>query len=174
MDLQKSIEMDQIFKGWSAKELKTSFQVIGFLRIKDISIDAFEEYISFVMKRSRVTEELSTKAFWLRLKIRKEQALTCTECGERMLLFPVNVSSCTQLPDKKIKSTWMCIDQEGCGHQVYNRKPIRWYEDKVSLKLKKDYGSLSVEEIMNIKLDTEEIDRYSTKKSGGCGGKKNG
>jgi hypothetical protein len=159
--------MDKIFTGWSAKELKIAFQIIGFLRIKDISIDTFEEYISFVMERSSVTDELATKAFFLRLKIRREQALRCAECKKPMFLFPVNVSNCTQLPDKTINSTWMCTDQEGCGHQVYNKKPVKWYEDKVTQILKNDYGKLSVDEIINLKLDTEK----GSTKNRGCGRK---
>lgn len=171
MDLHKSIEMDKVFDGWSGKELKIAFQVINFLGIKGITVEEFEEYILFVMERSRVTDKLSTKAFFLRLKIKKEQALICAECGERMLLFPVNVSKCTQLPDKAINSTWMCLDREECGHQVYNKKPISWYEEKVTRQLKKRYGNLSIDDIINIKLDIKEIDQYSTKHRG-CGRKK--
>jgi hypothetical protein len=171
MDLNKYFEYDRVFEGWSSKDLSTGINLILFLRAKNIQIEQFEDYVNFTRERGAITGEVHKKAFYLRMKIWNEMRKQCPLCEKPMNIFPVNVSKCTRLPDKKIKSTWMCPDSPGCGYQDYNHKPVEHYWDEVAKELKHRYGSFSIEDLVKMDLDLENIGGFAHKNKG-CGGKR--
>lgn len=171
MNLAESLEFDKIFSGWSFKELGIAWQVFKFLRQKGIDSEKFDEYIEFVRMRTRISNEMEEKAFFLRKQMWRDEGLKCSMCGSSMILLPVNTSKCTQIADKKIKSTWMCPDEKGCGHQVYNKKSFEWHQMQIAKKMKSKYGNKTIEEILQEPIDKDILKQY---KGGGCGGSRNG
>jgi len=136
------INEDKIFDEYPPKELSIAEQMIKFLKKKNISLELFDSYIRDTKERSRTIMKLAEKEYSIRQKVWQEKAPKCSECGELMNLFPINVNRSTIIEDKTIKSTWLCSNEKDCGNQLYNKDPAEYYLeevlDKVDLLISKE------------------------------------
>ena len=67
-----------------------------------------------------------------------------------MSISPVNNSKCSQIPDKKIKSVWSCLDEIGCGFQMWNTRPVNYYIEDIQRSFDKKYLKMDDSDLVKI------------------------
>ena len=139
MKLEELQRLIVVFSGWNAREINIAWQMLLFLRKVDLTIDKFEEYAEFRQVQTQHEVDYTGRMFYLRSKFFKEDARTCDECGNKMLLQPVNVSDCTRVGNRRLNSVWTCDDRKGCGHQVWNSKSASFYINRTQKKFDEKY-----------------------------------
>lgn len=162
-------ELKDIFIGWNQKEINIAWQMIIFLRKVNVTIEEFESFAEYQQIQSFNHAKEIRNILYLRSEIFKELSRECPLCRKKMVLYPVNSSKCTQVPNKKLNSVWSCPDEKGCGEQIWNQKDAMFYIRKMEKKFKKIIDEMSQEEILE--LDVPRDFYKSFRASGGCGGK---
>lgn len=164
MKIGEEDRYNEIFTGWSPKDINIAWQMILFLRKVNVSLEEFERYAEF-----RQTEQFehfvySTNVFYLRRKIFERESEKCPECGTPMYIYPINTTRCNQIPNKRINSVWYCPDERNCGYEKFNHKDAAFYLRKLEKAFHKELNSMDRKAVLDIEVPD------SFKNRGKCGG----
>lgn len=184
MILKEIEKFNTIFTGWSRKEINIGYQMILFLRKLNIGIDKFEEYAKYLQQDFYNTVKMDQNIKLKMFEHYEENGKKCPDCGLLLSIDNVNISNCTSLNDKKIKSVFTCPNMEGCGYQEWNKNNASYYIRKINKGFWKMIENMSDKELLELDVDRSKVkfmyntDQFSEqpKRPGGCGKKekKNG
>lgn len=147
---------NELFTGWSRKEVNLTSQMIKFCRIANLTIEDFERYADYLEKQQFLSEKAAQNEFLMLAEYITKHIKRCDECGKPMNVSDVNISDCTRVPGKS-KSVWTCTDMRGCGNQVWNTKPSFFHMNKLERAFLKTIEGITLEELADSKVDRSKI-----------------
>lgn len=171
MTLKEIAKFKEIFTGWSEKEINIAYQMILFLDKVRVPLGDFEEYAKYLQNQAFYTEKARQNLFFMQIEFLEKNSRKCGKCGTIMDLGAVNTAKCNQIPDKKIKSVFTCLNIE-CTHQVWSQKSSFEYENQLNKRFLKTVEGMTEKEIADLNIDRS---KYKLRKNnGGCSEVKNG